>query len=173
MTGAMGGATTRRDERTDPAPRVAVTGHQPGLLGGYGDDVAARLVALAAAWIAENRPAEIISGMAAGWDMAVAEAAVEAGVPLVAVLACPGQNQAWPEAARARFERVVARASLVHVMPGGPGMWTKRDAWVLARGERVLALWSGVPGGTERAVEKAARLGKPVDNLWPAWSAAA
>jgi len=154
-----------------PGERVAVTGHQPTLLGGYGEDVADRLRALAGGWIARERPGEIISGMAAGWDMAVAEAALAAGVPLVAVLACPGQNQSWPDEARARFERALAGAAAVQVMPGGPGMWTKRDGWVLARGERVLALWSGVPGGTERAVLKARRLGRPVHNLWQDWLA--
>jgi hypothetical protein len=151
--------------------RVAVTGHQPGLLGGYGDDVAARLRLLARGWMARERPGEVVSGMAAGWDLATAEAAIDLGIPLVAALACPGQNQAWPETARERFERIVARAALVHVMPGGPGMWTKRDAWVLARGEAVLALWSGVPGGTGRAIAKARKLGRRIDNLWPEWSA--
>lgn len=150
--------------------RVAVTGHQPPLLGGYDDVVTARLLALARSWIDGQAPCEIISGMAAGWDMAMAEAAVDAGVPLVAALACPGQNRGWPVDARQRFERVMAAASVVHVMPGGAGMWARRDGWVLARGEIVVALWSGIESGTGRAVAKARRLGKPVLNLWPEWS---
>lgn len=150
--------------------RVAVTGHQPPVLGGYGEDVADRLVALAARWVALNGPSEVISGMAAGWDMAVARAAVDAGVPLVAALAYPGQGQSWPPEARERLGELLSAASLVHVMPGGPGMWTKRDGWVLARGECVLALWDGTDGGTGRAVAKARRLGRPVENLWPLWA---
>ena len=39
------------------------------------------------------------------------------------------------------------------------------------RADRLVALWSGAPGGTARCVAYAKRTGKPVDNLWPRWQA--
>jgi hypothetical protein len=50
-----------------------------------------------------------------------------------------------------------------------PDMWTLRDRWVLDRACHVVALWSGVEGGTAQAVAHAKELGKPVENLWPEW----
>lgn len=155
------------------AARAAVTGHQPPVLGGYGADVFARLVVLGRDWVRANRPSEVVSGMAAGWDLAMAEAAVLEGVPLVAALAFRGQGDEWPDEARAHLRRLVEAAALVHVVHEvrAPGMWTARDRWVLDRGDVVVALWSGAEGGTGRAVATARKLGKPVDNLWDRWTA--
>ncbi len=152
--------------------RAAVTGHQPPALGGYGADVFARLVGLGRGWIRANRPTEVVSGMAAGWDLAMAEAAVLEGVPLVAALAFRGQGEDWPDEARAHLRRLLGAAVMVHVANEArvPGMWTIRDRWVLERGDVVVALWSGADDGTGRAVAKARELGKQVDNLWPSWA---
>lgn len=152
--------------------RAAVTGHQPPALGGYGADVFARLVGLGRGWIRANRPAEVVSGMAAGWDLAMAEAAVLEGVPLVAALAFRGQGEDWPDEARAHLRRLLGAAVMVHLANEArvPGMWTIRDRWVLERGDVVVALWSGADGGTGRAVATARELGKQVDNLWPSWA---
>lgn len=150
---------------------VAVTGHQPHLLGGYGPEAAARLRRLADAWVGRARPAEVVSGMAAGWDMAMAAAAVAAGVPLVAALAWPAQGEGWPEEALGEFRGLLAAAKEVHVHAPGrrSGMWAARDRWVLERGRAVVALWSGAPGGTADAVSRALAMGLPVENLWEEW----
>ncbi len=156
-----------------PSCRVGVTGHQPFILGGYGEDVAERLTAFAREWLELGRPKEVISGLAAGWDTAVAEAAVEVSVPLVAALAFRAQADHWPPAARAQFERLVAASSEVylHAPEKCAGVWTARDHWVLERSDVVLALWSGIEGGTGRAVRKAGELGRPVINVWDDWAA--
>ncbi|QSQ22365.1 hypothetical protein JY651_45820 [Pyxidicoccus parkwayensis] len=151
--------------------RVAVTGHQPHLLGGFGEEAASRLRSFARLWIQRARPAEVICGMAPGWDLAMAEAALEEGVSLVAALAWPDQGRNWPVEAYAHLQSLLGRAALVHTAfpKRASDMWSLRDRWVLERGERVVALWSGVEGGTAEAVAHAQRLGKPVENLWPDW----
>lgn len=53
---------------------VAGTGHRPNKLGGYGDDVFERLVALARTYLWHMEPWHVISGMALGWDQALAQA---------------------------------------------------------------------------------------------------
>lgn len=154
---------------------VAVTGHQPPALGGYGPEVSAALLRVARGWVAARRPSEVVSGMAAGWDLAMAEAALLEGVPLVAALAFEEQGAEWPDGAAAHLRGLLARAGHVHLMAKerAPGMWTARDRWVLERGSRVVALWSGAEGGTARAVATALKLGKPVENLWDLWLAEA
>lgn len=54
------------DGGKESSMRAAVTGHQPHLLGGFGEDVARRLRALARRWIQRARPGEVICGMAPG-----------------------------------------------------------------------------------------------------------
>ncbi|NMO15139.1 DUF1273 family protein [Pyxidicoccus fallax] len=153
--------------------RAAVTGHQPHLLGGFGEDVAHRLRALARRWIQRSQPGEVICGMAPGWDLAMAEAALDERVPLVAALAWPDQGHNWPEDARRHLRALLERAATVHVAfpKRTPDMWTLRDRWVLERGDHVVALWSGEDGGTARAVAHARELGRPVENLWAEWCA--
>lgn len=155
--------------------RYAVTGHQPPALGGYGPDAQARLDALADGFLARSAATEVVSGMAAGWDMAMARAAVRAGLPLVAALAFCGQGVGWPPEARAELDGLLCAASHVHLQGEDrrPGMWAERDRWVLARSEAVVALWSGAPGGTADAVRHAASRGLPVENLWEGWLALA
>jgi uncharacterized phage-like protein YoqJ len=151
--------------------RVAVTGHQPHLLGGFGEEAALRLRAFARRWLQRTRPTEVICGMAPGWDLAMAEAALEEAVPLVAALAWPGQGKNWPEDAYKHLQTLLGRAAQVHtVFPKRTQeMWTVRDQWVLERADLVVALWSGAEGGTAQAVAHARGLGKPVENLWEEW----
>jgi hypothetical protein len=133
-----------------------------------------RLRTLAFDWLEANRPREVVSGLAPGWDTAVADAAVSLGVPLIAALAYRGQADDWPDAARQKHTDLVAAAHETYVYAEAKehGCYTRRDRWVLERGEIVLALWSGVDGGTARAVAHASKLGKPIVNLWQNWNAA-
>jgi hypothetical protein len=151
--------------------RLAVTGHQPPVLGGFRPEVDAALTALARQWLAENSVSEVISGMAPGWDLATARAALVLDIPLVAALAWPEQGHHWPPAARAELEALHARAAELHVdaPDQAAASYGRRDRWVLDRADTVLALWSGVPGGTGRAVAHAQKRGLPVVNLWDRW----
>lgn len=63
---------------------MAGTGHRPDKLGGYGAGVSSRLVDLARAALLRCRPNEVMSGMALGWDTALALGAIELGIPLTA-----------------------------------------------------------------------------------------
>ncbi len=151
--------------------RAAVTGHQPHLLGGFSEESASRLRAFARQWLQRVQPGEVICGMAPGWDLAMAEAALDEKVPLVAALAWPDQGRTWPDDAYGHLQALLERAAHVHVAFHGraPDMWTRRDRWVISRGDHVVALWSGVEGGTARAIGFAHQLCRPVENLWPEW----
>lgn len=151
---------------------IAGTGHRPERLGGYTQEVEGRLVALALASLQANRPDKVISGMAAGWDQALAQAAIHLHIPLLAAVPFEGQEKRWPEAAQRRFHRILKAASeVVFVKPAySTGVFILRDKWMIDHADSVLALYDGTPlGGTFLTIGMAEKRGKPVTNLWQQW----
>ena len=66
---------------------IAGTGHRPDKLGGYSDDVLSKLIKLARTTLFDLKPKKVISGMALGWDMALAYAALALTEPEVVAVA--------------------------------------------------------------------------------------
>ena len=156
--------------------RLSVTGHRPDRLGGYTSDVTNRLRHLALLSVARLEPSQVVVGMAQGWDQACAWAALDLGVPFVAVL--PGfiqpdaQVALWPPAARAEYARLLALADEIEQRPwpGARREYHDRDMRLVERGDEVLALWDGDPrSGTGMTIRMAG--GKPVHNVWGEWHA--
>jgi uncharacterized phage-like protein YoqJ len=151
---------------------LAGTGHRPDKLGGYGAAVSARLVDLARAALLKYRPDEVVSGMALGWDTALALAALELGIPLTAAVPFEGQETKWRPEQQELFRAILARAtSVVVVSPGGYAVWKMqvRNEWMVDRATGVLALWNGTSGGTANCVEYARTRKVKIVNLWNAW----
>ena len=150
---------------------LAVYGHKPVLSGDA--TTGGRLRGIAARWLARERPGELVSGLTSGWDLACARAALELGLPLIGVLAYPGQGETWPIEARNELKAVVAGCAEVVTLSQAraPGIWIRRDRWVLDRAQRVLALWDGDDDETCWALAYAEVQGKAVDNLWGEWEA--
>lgn len=148
----------------------AFTGHRPQRLGGYGDDVTDRLSQFAEKWLTINRPAKAISGMAQGWDVAVAEAALRLNIPLIAALPFKDQDKIWPAQARVRYRAILAAADETHIVSEGDYVVWKmhhRNRWMADRCDLIVSLWDGTPeGGTAKCVEYARLIGRPVTNLW-------
>ena len=57
------------------------------------------------------------------------------------------------------------------VSPGAYASWKfeRRNEWMVDHADRVVALWSGAPGGTARCVAYARQTGTPIDNIWARW----
>lgn len=149
---------------------IAATGHRPNKLGGFNKATDARLFRLAQWFFKGMRPDYVISGMAMGWDMAFAEAAIAARIPVVAALPFPEQAVRWPQSAIDRHNEILRRAVHVElVRPAySPSALQKRNEWMVDQSDRIVALWDGSGGGTGNCIRYA--LGKaPIDNLWPVW----
>lgn len=145
------------------------------MLGGYGVEVRERLIVLARKHIAILKPTTIISGVALGWDTAVAIAATMDLVPWIAAIPFVGQENNWPEIAQLTYRTLLQRAERVEVVsPGGFAKWKmgRRNSWMVEHADHMLALWSGAPGGTANCIEHAVKKGIPINNLWLEWSAA-
>lgn len=135
---------------------LSVTGHRPDKLGGYFDRTDQLLVKVAIVCIEELKPDEIITGMAQGWDLAVAEASAILRVPFIAAVPCDAQEKLWPLKSRQRYQKLLNEAAeVVNVSPGPYAGWKmmKRNKWMMDRGDDLLALWNGdQSGGTFNTV---------------------
>jgi uncharacterized phage-like protein YoqJ len=152
---------------------IAVTGHRPKKLGGYDLNARRALGCFAIEQLYWNAPDRVITGMALGWDQAIAGACIVLGIPFVAAIPMPGHSRPWPREARDRYEFLLSRAQEVamvsDVLTNVNRAMQKRNEWMVDRADRLLALWDGTFGGTCNCVYYAQRTGVPVDNIWASW----
>lgn len=148
---------------------VAGTGHRPNKLGGYTRDARTHLFNTAIKSLEHLQPTKLISGMALGWDQALARACVELSIPFIAAVPFAGQETVWPAASQREYHELCEAASdLIIVSPGGysAAKMQIRNEWMVDHCDRVLALWDGSPGGTRNCVDYAKTVNKPISNAW-------
>ena len=165
---------------------ICGTGHRPKKLGGYGAHIHTRLVALAEAALRHYRaidiadclllhvhqPEHVISGMALGWDQALAQAAVNQGIPFTAAIPFVGQESRWPEESQQRYHELLSLAHSTITLDQGPysaKLMQERNEYMVNKSTHVLALWNHTPGGTGNCVAYAQSVEKPIINLWQSW----
>ncbi len=106
----------RRAERTGPTGHlVAVFGHRPPELGGYEANllqaaVQRRLGDILDAQRQLDDDLVLLTGLQLGAEQLAAEAAVDRGVPFVAVQPFPDPDAKWPSASRAAYRRLLDHA---------------------------------------------------------------
>lgn len=153
---------------------IAASGHRPDKLGGYDLKTRRALGALAVEYLSRSRPEQVISGMALGWDMAVAAAAHMMGIPFIAAVPFEGQHSLWPDEAEKRYFRLLDLAHRVEIISGihvsVPKAMQLRNEWMVDRADRIMALWDGSFGGTHNCITYAHKRKVPVDNLWDLWA---
>lgn len=151
---------------------LAGTGHRLDKLGGYDDARAFQnTLWLARRCIEELEPKRVISGMAIGWDQALALAAVQLGVPFVAAIPFTGQERRWPAEAQGLYRILLDKADDAVVLSEKHSLdaFQLRNEWMVDRATDVLALFNGSRGGTRNCVLYAQAVGKPVLNVWDRW----
>jgi uncharacterized phage-like protein YoqJ len=158
-------ATGGRDRRLPSGRLVLVTGHRPPELGGYdanpvADAVRARLVETLRAMVQVDGPLTVVSGLRLGAEQLGAEAAVAAGLPLVAVLPYPEPDRPWPSTSRRRFAELLASAdqaiTLEQRSPASKQMagaaLGRRDAWLARQVDAAVVVWDREDDGVGRLV---------------------
>jgi ribonuclease HI len=154
-------AAADADDRVDAVPAIdghglVVLGHRPPELGGYDDNpvadaVRAQLRELFEAKRAMHADLAVVSGLRLGAEMLGAEAAVDAGLPLVAVLPYPDPHSVWSAAAQERFVTLtdVARdvITLQRRLPDSKqkagAALARRDAWLARNVTEAVLVWDG------------------------------
>lgn len=151
----------------------AGTGHRLEVLGGNTEEVHNKVVRYAKSVLASYKPIKIFSGMAIGWDTALAIAALDLGVPLIAVVPFKGQESIWPKHAQDRYHEILKQcAEVVYVCDGGFAIhkFHERDKWMVEHADEMIALWDGQEkGGTYATVKLTRKAKKTLHNVWPGW----
>lgn len=151
----------------DDCRRVMVTGHRP-------KDIPAAVQP----WCKEQLNVLIsdldvdaaVSGMALGADTWWVESALQANVPFVAAIPCPGQPDRWPTAQQTYWAELVEQAA-VRVLVSDHyhrGVFHERNKWMVRNSDHVVAVWTGkTSGGTFHAVSEARKLHLPLTIVDP------
>ncbi|WP_418992325.1 SLOG family protein [Alistipes sp.] len=155
--------------RSNPEITVSFTGHRT-----YADQIREELTRLVEELYAAGRR-RFLSGMAAGFDLAAAEAVLGCrerleGLQLIAVVPFEGQQARFTPADRERFERVLEAADerLVLAPAFHRGCYAVRNDYLVREASLVVAWYDGSAGGTRDTVRRALRRGRTVLNLYPA-----
>jgi uncharacterized phage-like protein YoqJ len=148
---------------------LAATGHRPSRIPGWDNSTGpGRLFALALACLDEVKPIRVLSGMALGWDTAIAQAAITLDIPLIAAVPFDGQEDVWKESDQAMYHHLLSRAADVITIADvfSPTAFEQRNRWLVENSEHLIAFWSGRGGGTANCLRYADSVGKPWWNVW-------
>ncbi|MFI6094494.1 hypothetical protein ACIA8G_03020 [Lentzea sp. NPDC051213] len=153
--------------------QLAITGHR-----GLSAELEAEVDRMIRAAVADDRAGgETVVGvscLADGADAVFAQAVLDAGGSLVAVLPAVRYRESLPEDYRPVYDRLLARAAKVvqlpHVTPD-PDAYMEAGKRMVDESESLIAVWDGQPGrgagGTADVVAYARSRGLPVTVLWP------
>lgn len=112
--------------------------------------------------LTEIKPSQIISGMADGWDIALAKTSLNLNIPLAAAIPFKDHVKYWN----------ILNNSLTSshiVCEGGYEVWKlhRRNEWMADRANLMLAFWDGnKKGGTFNCIEYCKRKNIPWINLY-------
>ncbi|MBQ3186396.1 MAG: DUF1273 family protein [Alistipes sp.] len=147
---------------------VAFTGHRT-----YAGEAQALLCQLIRR-LAEEGYTTFLSGMAAGFDLAAAEAVVALrneglAIQLVAVIPFASQSASFSGADRARFRQIVAEADEVILLADKyeRGCYQRRNDFLVDHAAALVAWYNGTRGGTQYTFLRAMKRGLALHNLSP------
>ncbi len=152
---------------------LAATGHRLHLMPGYrGDGSSPRireaLLEQATDSLNEWHPDLVISGMATGWDMAVAAAAMFLNIPYHAYIPFQGQHARWGLADQTMYRTLLEEAADVRIIATAPSKaaYIERDHAMVDAADRMLALFFGdETTGTGQTIAYAEGWLVPVTNV--------
>lgn len=162
---------------TDGVRKIAIVGHRPPEIGGYGsnpvaDGIRRHVKEILAAKATLFDEVVLLTGLQLGTETLGAEAAIEAGVGFIAVLAFPDPSSRWPTPAQTHFDELVDQAVdvvvLDKVVPKTSAQVAKsfqaRDRWLQNEADEAIIVWDGSHKGVGSQVRSFERvLG---DDVW-------
>lgn len=127
------------------------------------------LVDLDVGWIS-NQIQYIIVGANLGWDMWLAETAIELGIPVHMYLPFRDQGSTWPRETQERFKDLLSKSVEVKYISEvySNKAFFKRDEAMIDACDIVFALLNPVAqeGGTYYTVQYAQKQNKEIENYW-------
>lgn len=157
---------------------MSVTGHRPDRLfksDPYSKKNQAGLTTFAVECLKNLKPDTVLTGMALGWDTAIAQACVELDIPFEAILPCVGQDSRWPPSSQSTYKGLLSKASKIHLVFDGTfdenrKCMTERNIHLVDNSDHLLALWDGdESGGTAHCYRYARSKDRQIKNGWKRW----
>lgn len=150
---------------------ISGTGHRPNKLGGYSKENLYYLIQVARHHLLKHNDEveSVISGMALGWDTAIALAAIKLKIPLVAAVPFQGQEKRWPEESQVIYKKILDKASKVVTISKGDykqEFLQIRNEWMVDNSDLILACWDGTSGGTRNCIRYALKQDKKIENCY-------
>lgn len=148
---------------------ICGSGHRPPKLGGFGKKAQFCVYKTALYALLENNPDFVISGMALGWDQALAYAAIQLKIPFVAAIPFEGAEKRWQKPSQRFFHHLCDKAYKVKIISDGdytPEKMQIRNQWMRDKSSHGLILWDGTNGGTGNFVNYASETDLPMINYW-------
>lgn len=152
---------------------LSVTGHRPNKLGGYTTAAINHRNRIAMIALEELKPELVLTGMALGWDTAIALACIHKDIPFHACVPFIGQESQWPTVSKSLYEFILSKAARVVIVSEGGFSARKmqvRNQYVVDNSEQVAALWDGTNGGTGNCIQYACDVNRPIKNYYQLWS---
>jgi hypothetical protein len=149
--------------------QLAITGHR-----GLSAELEAEVDRMIRAAVAANSDVVGVSCLADGADAVFAQAVLDAGGSLVAVLPASEYRESLPADYLPVYDQLLARAGRVVQLPyvtPDPHAYMEAGKRMIDESDSLLAVWDGQPGrgpgGTADVVAYARSQGMPVTVLWP------
>lgn len=154
---------------------IAGTGHRPNKLTfgkwkAYDPLMLHRLTDLAIWYFEKESPDKVITGMALGWDSAIALAAIKLNIPLIAAVPFVDQDKLWKPQDKVLYSRILSNCEEVVIVCDGDYSAHKmmlRNRYMVDKCTNLVALYDGISsGGTANCIKYAVSKNVPIDNLW-------
>ena len=149
---------------------LGFTGHRPASLpGSYSDSTNRALLNTADSILAQYKPTKVISGMALGWDTAVAQTVINRGIGLIAAIPFKSQSLKWPLHSQDRYQKLLNRAERIEIISSGDyslQAMQQRNQWIVDRCDLLMALWHQDKSGTKNCIDYALAINRPTFNCW-------
>ena len=150
--------------------KVAGTGHRPEKLGGYSKDIFNSLVLIAEKSLKSLKPTKVISGMALGWDQALAQASINLNIPLIAAIPFTNQDKVWIDSSKTYYKELLSKASEIVNVSNDNDYNIKymqlRNEWMVDNCDVLLAMFDGTNGGTANCINYAEQKKKTIINVY-------
>ncbi len=118
-------------------------------------------------FLEEEKPTQIISGMAIGYDQILAITSLEMNIPVIAAVPFRGQESKWPERSQNLYRQILADPNVTVREISEPGYSVDkmfiRDHYMVDNADTILACWDKLAyGGTYKTIQYAKSLKKRI-----------
>ena len=116
-----------------------------------------------------ERYTDFITGMQRGVDIWAAEIVLRlretnSDIVLVAASAFEGMENGWESGWKRRYDRIIDAADEVYFISDRPGRraFFERNEWMVDYSSRLIAVYNGAPGGTQKTIDYAKKLRRDI-----------